>query len=125
MKLPLSLVIAAAFTWFLLSPLTFAAETTSGKSLVIQQYKKALELDPENINIKYQLAVALLKEKAYDEALSNLLSVYGEMSDDIEINYYMGIAYAGAGRLVEAEAAYKKAEELDPKKASDVYEHQQ
>lgn len=124
----IALVITAVF---FLSPFNAVSEegppgTHLSESLVIQQYRKSLLLDPENINIRYQLGLALLREKRHAEAVENLVVVLDKLPenspDALEINYYVGLCYAGLGELDMAAEAYQSLDEMDPKKARDVFE---
>lgn len=109
MKKP-SYLISALF----LSFLAFAPsvpEAQAAESLVIQQYRKALELDPENVSINYKIGVALLREKDFSEALKHLSAVYSSAaSEDQEILYYLGIAYSGIGELEKAFESFERFE---------------
>lgn len=116
---------AAALLAALNCPAVFA-QSTAGESVIIQQYRKALEVNPGDINVHYQLGIALLREKQFQEALANLLKVQNsspDMSNDADINYYTGLAYAGSGELDKAAQAYKKVfEEMDSRRAKEIYE---
>lgn len=96
-------------------------EGIEGESLVIEQYRKALDLNPDDINVRYQLGIALLKEKAYKEALIHLLKVYNAMPYDAGLNYNLGLAYAGAGELEKAFDLYKQVEKIDKEGARERY----
>lgn len=95
------LILLVPFIAWSITPDYAAAE-----SLVIQQYKKAVELDPANLNARYQLAVALLREKLFNEALEQLSVVKKGRPEDPQISYYTGIARAGKGELEEALKEY-------------------
>lgn len=110
-----SLLAASTF-----APLAHAQE--AGESLVIQQYRRALELDPVNIDINYQLAIALLREKKYAESLEYLNVVYGHSPDDPEVSYYMGLAFAGLGELERAIEAYARLDSIERRTAIEKYE---
>lgn len=99
-----------------------AADAVYSESVVLQQYKKAFDLDPENINVRYQLAVALLREKRYDEAKAHLLKVYETLPNDVDVSYYLGIAYAGSGEPDKAFEAYGRVERAGIKTAKESYE---
>lgn len=122
----ISVAAITAFSAFVLCVPAASAQPAGGESVIIQQYKKALTANPGDINTHYQLGIALLKEKQYQEALLNLQKVYNSSADmpsDIDINYYMGLAYAGNGDLDKAAEAYKKiSDEVDIKKAKEIYE---
>lgn len=93
---------------------------------MVQQYRKSLLLDPENINIRYQLGLSLLREKRYAEAVENLVTVLDKLPenspDKLEINYYVGLCYAGLGEIDMAAEAYQALDEMDAKKARELFE---
>lgn len=107
---------------FLLPSAIPYAETVQVESLVIERYRKALESDPGNAEVRLQLSIAYLKEKFYDRALDHLLVLRKSMADDPDINYYLGIAHAGNGEPDEAFAAYSAVERLSPQRAVPFYE---
>lgn len=124
MKRLISYVITAVLFLFLTvcSIEAPADELSSGESLVIQRYRKAMELDPDNVNIRYQFSVALLKENRYKEALVHLLVLKDALDSKPEIHYYLGITYAGTGSLDMAMAEYVRVEVIDLKRARVLYE---
>lgn len=118
--IPSLLVIAAIL--LPCAPAFAADDAVYSESVVLQQYKKAFDLDPGNINVRYQLAVALLKEKHYGEAKGHLLKVYESLPNDADVSYYLGIAYAGSGEPDKAFEAYGRVESVGVKTAKESYE---
>ncbi|MBI5970830.1 MAG: tetratricopeptide repeat protein [Deltaproteobacteria bacterium] len=117
--IPSLLVIAA--TLLNCAP-AWSADAAYSESVVLQQYKKAFDLDPNNINVRYQLAVALLREKHYDEAKGHLLKVYESLPNDADVSYYLGIAYASSNEPNKAFEAYGRVELAGIKTAKESYE---
>ncbi len=117
--IPLLIVIAAIS---LNGAPAFAADAAYSESGVLQQYKKAFELDPDNVNVRYQLAVALLREKRYEEAKGHLLKVYESLPNDADVSYYLGLAYAGSNEPDKAFEAYGRVESSGVKTAKESYE---
>ena len=97
-------------------------EAYSAESFVVKRYRKALELDSANESLRYQLAIALLKEKLFEEALTHLLKVGGDMSGSAETHYYLGMAYSGVGDTDMAVGEYTMVDSIDSKRARDVFE---
>lgn len=78
-------------------------------------------MNPNDTDARYLLGVSLLREKAYKEALSHLLKVYPSRSNEADMNYNIGLAYAGAGELRKAFQHYKKVDEINGVGARDKY----
>ncbi|MBI5562786.1 MAG: tetratricopeptide repeat protein [Deltaproteobacteria bacterium] len=91
-------------------------------SLIIQQYRRALELDRTNVKTRLQLAVAFLREKRHADALAELAVINEAQPDNADVQYYMGVAYAGTGELDRALASYENVARLSPKAAKETYE---
>lgn len=117
-KKPFSLIVAV----LLILTAFPVQEAYSSESLVIQRYKKALEADPENLDIRLQLTLAFLKDSMYPEAIEHLKVLHKALPAEPEINYYIGVAYAGNMDLDQAYGAFSKVEEYDPKNAVSTYE---
>jgi len=88
---------------------------------IIQRYRKALEMNPDDMDARYVLGIALLREKAYNEAVLHLQKVYPSRAGEAEMNYNMGLAYAGNGELGKAFKHYKKVDEINPVEARDKF----
>jgi tetratricopeptide (TPR) repeat protein len=121
MKKALAITICLALTFFL-SFIHNYNSYGSEEDPIISQYRKALELDPDNIKIQYQLGIVLLRAKLYRDALDQLLKVYVERPDDAELNYHLGLAYAKTGALADAFDAYMRVKDLDQERAKARYE---
>ncbi|OGQ55486.1 MAG: hypothetical protein A3J24_05595 [Deltaproteobacteria bacterium RIFCSPLOWO2_02_FULL_53_8] len=91
-------------------------------SLIIQRYRNALRLDPSNSETRFQLGVALLREKRYADALTELTALNEALPDNADIHYYMGMAYAGAGELDMAFQSYDDVARISAKDAKKTYE---
>ncbi|MEK7851709.1 MAG: tetratricopeptide repeat protein, partial [Deltaproteobacteria bacterium] len=88
---------------------------------ITEQYRKALEMDPANMDARYLLGVALLREKGYKEAVTHLLKVYPSRAGEAEMNYNIGLAYTGSGDLQKAFQHYKKVDEVNAVEARDKF----
>jgi len=98
----------------------FAVEKT-WSTPVSEQYRRALEVDPENPVIRYCRGVALLHEDRTEEAVSELRRVYSFFSDSIEMNYNLGIGLTGSGDAVSARLYLEQAEALGALRRPQIY----
>ena len=76
-------------------------------------YLRALELDPKEVRVKRDLAMARLKLGLLEEALPRLEDVTGETPGDRDAWYWLGHAYANLNRIDESEKAFARAAALD------------
>ena len=78
-------------------------------------YLKGLEVAPDSVMIRTNLTLALLKQQRYREAAEYAQGLT-RIAPRFALGYfYLGQAYQGQGMGVEAETAYRKAKELNPK----------
>lgn len=84
--------------------------------LAEEQYRKALEYDPDNEKAKYNLANALQKQNKYDEAAKLLDDLAGNSKDNSlksAAYYNQGVAYTKMKNLDASIESYKKALRLN------------
>ena len=84
----------------------------------MQEFEKALELDPENVTAHFGRGMGRLMApegfgRDYDGALEDIKFVC-EKDPSADSYYYLGQAYSGKGQKDQAAEAYKKALELNP-----------
>lgn len=91
-------------------------------SLIIQRYRNALRLNPTNSETRFQLGVALLREKRYTDALTELTALSSAIPDNADIRYYLGMAYAGVGELDKALESYEAVVLITAGAAKKTYE---
>jgi len=109
---------APATTWSTLGLL----EIRSGESDVgIQRLGRALELDPQLFQTRYQLAAALLSRAdgpggraAIDEAITHLRMVISERPQFAEAHYNLGVAEFMSGQFEDALNHVREALRLNP-----------
>ena len=85
--------------------------------LAESEYRKALEVRPENAIAQYNLANALQKQKKYDEAVQVLERLYGTAADPklkSAAAYNQGVAHTKQKALEASIESYKKALRLRP-----------
>jgi Flp pilus assembly protein TadD/GGDEF domain-containing protein len=80
----------------------------------VQEFHRALVLDPENLNVRNSLGVCYAQMGRIDEAAAEFSRVAALRSDDFMPHYNLGCALASLGRTREAEQALKRAVDLDP-----------
>jgi len=83
-----------------------------GKS--IETLQKLLQDDPSNFQARRELAILLANNGFNEEALSNLQYLEKYFPEDCELQYNIGILYEKNKDLDKAEAAYRKALEINP-----------
>jgi Flp pilus assembly protein TadD len=82
--------------------------------LATSELKKAVELDDELVPALVYLARIYMDDKNYADTVPLLESATERDPTNADLYLTLGVAYRGVGRLDDAEAAYKKALELDP-----------
>jgi TolA-binding protein len=89
-------------------------ETKKDYSNALASYRKALDKDKRNFNIMNNIAYIYLQLGLYEDSV-----IYSQMALEINENYTpalinLGIAYAGSGKVTEAEDLLKRAAALEP-----------
>lgn len=88
---------------------------------LIERYRQALAIDPDNLTLRYYLGVALLFEGRADEALPELKRAYPAFSELIEMNYNLGIALTRTGDADSAQLYLEQAEALGALQQPEIY----
>lgn len=84
----------------------------------IQEFEKALILDPENVNVLNSLGVCFGVNKAYDAALKYFDMALTHNPEEVMAIYNKGVVNLLAGNLPEAHACFTAAEPL----GNDIFE---
>jgi tetratricopeptide (TPR) repeat protein len=84
----------------------------------IASYRRALTFDKTSADARYNLAVALLDQKQFKEAVPLLQELATQSPRDASLQDALGLAFERTGQWVPALNAYKKAIALDPKNAT-------
>ncbi len=80
----------------------------------IAEYRKALELNPEDSRVHAYLGAALCRVWDSDDAIHHLREATRLNPRDADSYYGLGLAFERKGLLQDALAAYGKAHELEP-----------
>jgi membrane associated rhomboid family serine protease/Flp pilus assembly protein TadD len=89
--------------------LTLAAE--ENYPAAIQEYSTAVQFDPDE-GVYYEMGVAYVKLKKYDDAIASLIKDRQRNGDDQYIESALADAYQAKGMKAEAQDAQRKAEKL-------------
>jgi tetratricopeptide (TPR) repeat protein len=80
----------------------------------VEQYKKALEKDPEQPYVLANMADSLAKLSKNDEALAAYQKAISLKPDDAAMYTNMGVLLGKMGKLTESQEAFKKAASVNP-----------
>jgi Flp pilus assembly protein TadD/GGDEF domain-containing protein len=80
----------------------------------LQEFHRALALDPGNVNVRNSLGVCYAQMGRIDEAADEFSRVAALKADDFMPHYNLGCALVSLGRAREGEQALKRAAHLDP-----------
>ena len=100
--------------------LAFAYTQLQRDTEAIEQYSKVVEEQPELVPARLNLGLLLLRQKKAAAAVPHLEAAAETKPQDFRTQFYWVEALLGAGQPERAEAAYRKAAELDPKSAGAV-----
>ncbi|MCI0530134.1 MAG: tetratricopeptide repeat protein, partial [Nitrospira sp.] len=92
-------------------------QAQSQMNQAIQEYRKALALNPKNFVTHYNLAVLYLAQGELDLAIASFQEALKIEPDFWESHYNLGIAYYDLGFTEQAIAHYKRARDLKPDEA--------
>ncbi|PLX98903.1 MAG: hypothetical protein C0624_14055, partial [Desulfuromonas sp.] len=76
--------------------------TTTEELPWVERYRRALEIDPDNAALRYQLGLALLAAGDNAAAIKEMHLAYPSLSQSVGINFNLGLAYT---RLREPDSA--------------------
>ena len=87
----------------------------------IEELQNLIKQDPQDFQLRRELAVLLIDCGYNDEALKHLLYLSAKYSDDVGIFYNLGIVYEKLKNYNKAKDAYIRAIELDNKFYDAIY----
>jgi tetratricopeptide (TPR) repeat protein len=87
----------------------------------IEEFKKALEKDPEQANIMGNMAESYVKLEKNDEALDIYKKAIAIAPDNAALYTNMGVLLSKMGKNAESQEAFKKAASLNPASSAQNY----
>lgn len=94
------------------------AEAQGSTDRALDQYARALRLNPEHANTHYRLGVIYTKQKNYDAAIRSWQRYVKATKGNAGAYANLGFCYEIAGRAAEAETTYLAGIRVDPKNAA-------
>ena len=85
-----------------------------------QAYRRALERDSIYADVHVELGQLLLEEGRPGEALAHFEAAHRLLPDVGQTRYLLGLGYEATGRMRDAEAAYRRALEVEPHGEADL-----
>lgn len=79
------------------------------------EYNKAINLDPENLEIRIKSAKVYAKKGFVEKAKEELRSLKNEYPNFVPARIALGILYYGNGQIIEAQAEWERALVKEPK----------
>jgi tetratricopeptide (TPR) repeat protein len=86
------------------------------------QFQMAVDLKPDYVEAWVALAGAYQAAGDKDKALEVMKEAETQNADDAKVHYSLGLYYMGAQQLDDAEAAFKKAQALDPSNSEVLFQ---
>lgn len=90
-------------------------------SSMVDRYRAALRVDPDNLPLHYFLGIALLYDGDNQGAIDEFRRAYPAFTDSVEMQYNLGLAYSRLGDLDSAQLYFDQAESLGALTQPDVY----
>lgn len=84
----------------------------------LTNYLQAVELDTSNLNLNLRIAMMLLQQQRKDEAVQIMEALVEREPKSAKAQAWMGLIYAAADRMEDAEAAYERLLAIDPREES-------
>lgn len=84
----------------------------------VEEYKEILKINPEDFEAQFQMAVALMEDKKWEDALRELNRLSSKHPKNIEVLNLLGWAMVNTGQVDQGFAIWRRALALDPKNFS-------
>jgi Flp pilus assembly protein TadD len=100
-----------------------ADQELNGRLLAARDtYRRALERTPDRFNLNKAAGRLAATMKDYEAAITYLKRARQQVSNDAEVEYYLGCAEAGLGEAAQARAAWESAQLQPPLRAAARFE---
>ncbi|UCG13718.1 MAG: tetratricopeptide repeat protein, partial [Deltaproteobacteria bacterium] len=83
----------------------------------VEEFRRALNLDPSNANVRNSLGVCYAQMGRFEDALAEFSRIAELEPSDFMPHYNLGCALLGLDREAEAERAFSQAAEMEPQNA--------
>lgn len=80
----------------------------------IEEYNKAIQLDPEQVDIRIKRAKAFAKKGFITRAIQDLQQMKVERSTDLAVRIQLGLLHYSQGNALDAELEWESVLEMDP-----------
>lgn len=94
------------------------AESQGNNTQALEQYRKALKLDPSHRDSLFRMAIVFVKSRQFNEAIETWNKYITVTQGDATAYANLGFAYELASRTSEAEQAYLKGIRREPTNAA-------
>ncbi len=95
--------------------LTSKVQDDTSKGEAIIQYRKVLELNPENFDARLKICNTLMEERQYEEAANELKILSQKHPNEPEVPNLLGWAYLNLGKVELAFSTWRRALVKNPK----------
>jgi len=94
------------------------AESQGNLTMAMDQYRKALQLDPNHPNALFRTGIVQVKQRLFNSAIETFNKYVAATKGDATAYANLGFAYELAGRTTEAESAYLQGIRREPVNAA-------
>lgn len=95
-----------------------ASESGDDKSNALERYREVLRLKPEDFDARFKIAVTLMEERNFEEAMKELQVLVRQHPRNVEVLNLLGWAQLNGGQVDQAFMTWNKSLEIDPKHPS-------
>jgi len=92
-----------------------ANESSRNYEAALTNFMRAAELDPDNEELHFQLAMALIQKKRYDEALAVMEKISKRKPDSEKALLWLALIYRATDKTEQALQTYERAIKVAPK----------
>jgi tetratricopeptide (TPR) repeat protein len=93
----------------------------NNETLALAAWKKALDVAPQLVSLRYDMGVMHLKRGRYRQAVQEFQIVLKQWPDDVETHYLLGLAFKEAGDPAQAVPRFERVVQANPQHAQALY----